>query len=81
MALLDPNWDVPPALPAENIVTVLGRYDQVTPYDSGIELLNAWGVPQENRFIWNRGHFSVPMTMIRRSAPLIAFCGKMDKLR
>ncbi len=73
MALLDPSWDLPPALPAENIVTVLGSYDHVTPYQSGLELLDTWGVPRRNRFVWKRGHFSVPMTMIRRTGPITSF--------
>ncbi|MEZ5660913.1 MAG: hypothetical protein R3E83_21090 [Burkholderiaceae bacterium] len=80
MTLLDPSWHSKPALPAENIITVLGRYDHVTPFDSGVELLDAWGVPQANRFIWKRGHFSVPMTMIRRPEPLHAFCDVLKRL-
>ena len=27
-------------------------------------------VPAENRFVWNRGHFSVPLSMARNGAPL-----------
>ena len=58
---------------ARNIVSVLGQYDHVTPFASGLELMDAWQVPAANRFIWKRGHFSVPMTMIRNNKPLHKF--------
>lgn len=73
MPLLDPDWNLPPVMPPQNIVSVLGSRDHVTPFESGLGLLNAWKVPQENRFIWRRGHFSVPMTMIRDTRPLKRF--------
>ncbi len=73
MPLLDPSWDLPPVMGPQNIVSVLGNRDQVTPFESGLGLLDAWKVPQENRFIWRRGHFSVPMTMIRDPGPLHRF--------
>lgn len=73
MPVLDPDWGIPPVMPPQNIVSVLGRYDHVTPFDSGHALLDAWQVPAENRFVWRRGHFSVPMTMIRDVRPLRRF--------
>ena len=73
LPILDPNWETPPVMLPENIVSVLGKRDYVTPYDSGLGLLDAWKVPDQNRFLWNRGHFSVPMTMIRDSRPLHRF--------
>ena len=73
LPILDPDWNRIPRMGAQNIVSVLGQYDHVTPFDSGIELLDAWGVPAENRFIWRRGHFSVPMTLIRNTEPLQRF--------
>ncbi len=79
--LLDPAWDVPPVVKPENIISILGKYDHVTPYESGIEILDAWGVPVENRFLWKRGHFSVPMTMIRNDEPLKAFVGVLNSLQ
>ena len=30
-------------------------------------------MPPENRFIWRRGHFSVPVAMLRNRAPLRRF--------
>lgn len=73
MPIMDPDWNTPPVMDPANIVSVLGCYDQVTPYDSGLGLLNAWKVPDQNRFIWRRGHFSVPMTMIRKTEPVRLF--------
>lgn len=80
LPILDPDWDQTPVVPAENIVSVLGRYDRVTPFESGLGLLDAWQVPQENRFIWQRGHFSVPMTIIRDTSPLLRFGEIMSRL-
>jgi len=71
LTLLDPVR--PPVMPPENIVSVIGSRDNVTPFQSGYELLNRWGLPEENKFVWKRGHFSVPMTMIRNHAPLRRF--------
>lgn len=79
MPVLDPSWDRPPVMPPQNIVSVLGKYDHVTPFDSGLGLLNAWSVPEPNRFIWRRGHFSVPMTMIRNTSPLNRFVDIMNR--
>ena len=73
ISLLNPDWESPPVMPARNIVSVLGRYDHVTPFDSGLGLMQNWQVPETNRFIWKRGHFSVPMTLIRNSDPLRRF--------
>jgi len=73
MPILNPVWDQPPVMDPANILSVLGKYDKITPFDSGIGLLDAWKVPQKNRFEWRRGHFSVPMTLIRDSRPLRRF--------
>ncbi len=70
MPLLDPDWDRMPVMNPDSIVSVLGSRDHVTPFESGLGLLDAWKVPLENRFIWRRGHFSVPMTMIRDTGPV-----------
>ena len=65
----------------ENIITVLGSRDTVTPYASGKALIDDWRVPAENRFIWRRGHFSVPLRMIRDDAPLIRLRDLLERLR
>jgi len=59
-----------PVVPPDRVVSVLGNRDNVTPFDSGEAMLNAWKVPAENRFVWRRGHFSVPLTMMRDHRPL-----------
>ena len=79
LGLLDPRGE-PPVAP-EKIVTLLGSRDTVTPFTSGLPLIRGWGVPAENTFVWNRGHFSVPMTLIRDQAPVRRFCEVVGKLR
>lgn len=76
--LLD-TLDVPVVAP-EHIVTVLGSYDDVTPFASGKSLIDDWRVPEQNRFIWPRGHFSVPIGMIRDHAPVMRFHEILSKL-
>jgi outer membrane protein insertion porin family len=41
-------------------------------------LIEEWRVPPENRFIWRRGHFSVPVAMLRNRAPLRRFKAVLD---
>jgi hypothetical protein len=69
--LLDPSQM--PAVVPEKIVTLLGNRDNVTPFESSLPLIKSWGVPEENTFVWNRGHFSVPMTLIRDQRPVQRF--------
>ena len=76
MPLLDPVGE--PVIPPENIVTVLGSRDHVTPFASARLLIEEWRVPPENRFIWRRGHFSVPVAMLRNRAPLRRFKAVLD---
>ena len=78
LPLLDPVG--PPVLDPANIVTVLGSRDDVTPFASGLALIDRWQVPEQNRFIWNRGHFTVPLTMMRDHAPLRCFKAVLDRL-
>jgi hypothetical protein len=60
-------------VPARRIVSVLGRRDGVLPFASGQSLVESWCVPEENVFILNRGHFSVPMSLIRDKRPVERF--------
>jgi pimeloyl-ACP methyl ester carboxylesterase len=78
LGLLDPARL--PALDPKRIVTVLGKRDRITPYASGLSLIDSWGVPDENRFVWDRGHFSMPLTMIRNPAPVARFREVMASL-
>ncbi|WP_210191849.1 hypothetical protein [Rhodomicrobium sp. R_RK_3] len=75
LALLAPSRG--PVTPPERIVTVLGKRDRVTPYASGADAIDRWHIPDANRFIWDRGHFSIPVTMMRDPAPLDRFCALM----
>lgn len=71
LALLNPART--PPIDRNRIVSVLGRFDRVTPFESGQALVRDWDLPHENVFILERGHFSVPMTLIRRPAALQRF--------
>jgi pimeloyl-ACP methyl ester carboxylesterase len=64
--------DAPTACPVapDRVVSIIGTRDTVLPYQSGRDQLSRWGVPQANIFEWDRGHFTVPATMIRTRAPL-----------
>lgn len=67
------NPPAQPGIDAANIVSVLGQYDQATPFAGGLELLERWQLPQENRFAWPQGHFSLPIALTRNDAPLRHF--------
>ncbi len=67
------NPENQPVMPPENIVSVLGSHDDVTPYESGKALLERWKIPEANRFTWRCGHFSVPLAMLRDHRPLTHF--------
>ena len=68
LSLLDAPVACP--VPPERVVSVIGRRDRVLPYRSGRDVLDAWRVPAANVFEWDRGHFTVPASMIRNPAPL-----------
>jgi pimeloyl-ACP methyl ester carboxylesterase len=68
LSLIDPR--VPPVVPAEKIVAVLGQRDRVTPFESGRTLVSKLGLPADNVFSWPLGHFSIPINMVRDNAPL-----------
>ncbi len=70
-AILDPKRK--PVMPSKRIVSVLGRRDVVTPYTGGRDLVERWCVPAENTFLLDRGHFSVPMTLLGDGAPVRRF--------
>lgn len=66
----------PPAEPCtgpENVVSVLGKHDTATPFAGGLELLQQWQVPEQNRFLWPQGHFSLPIALTRKDTPLRRF--------
>ncbi len=67
-------------VPGKNIVSVLGSRDRVTPFASGKALLDRWAVPEANRYIWWRGHFSIPTSLIHQPEPVHHFCEIMNAL-
>ena len=78
MRALDPPAQ--PSVDAANIVSILGEYDQATPFAGGLELIDRWQLPTENRFIWPQGHFSLPIALTRNDAPLRRFQQIVKKL-
>jgi hypothetical protein len=76
---LDPSDDAP--LAPERIVSVIGSRDRVTPFACAMPLVEAWRIPPENRFIWDRGHFSMPMTLVRNGRPVERFRAVMENSR
>ncbi|NOT71499.1 MAG: hypothetical protein HOP09_09525 [Hyphomicrobium sp.] len=79
LSLLQPAR--PLSLPASRIVSVLGRRDAVLPFESGRQLVESWCVPEHNCFVFDRGHFSVPMTLVRNDAPLKRFAEVMAAIQ
>lgn len=78
LSKLDPKGI--PCMPAENIVSVLGKQDRVTPYNSGKRLQELWNLPDNNRFTWNCGHFTVPLRMASHHEPLMQLKTILDRL-
>jgi hypothetical protein len=64
----------------EHIVTVCGTEDTVTPIHSALAQMDAWNVPQENRFTYKRGHFSIPLGMINNDEPLLRFAAVIKEI-
>ena len=62
-----------PGLAPEQVVMVLGEADTITPYGGGLALAERWGVPQANRFISPRGHFTAYFGVAGEPAPLRHF--------
>lgn len=71
LALLEPARA--PVVPASRIVSVLGRRDVVLPFASGQRLIEEWCLPEDNVFVMDRGHFSVPMSLIRDTRAIERF--------
>ncbi|MCP4392512.1 MAG: alpha/beta hydrolase family protein [Gammaproteobacteria bacterium] len=69
-----------PSIDAGNVVSILGEYDQAMPFAGGLELIDRWQLPAENRFIWPQGHFSLPIALTRSDVPLRRFQQIVKKL-
>lgn len=70
----------PACIKGENIVTVCGSKDKVTPIATALKQMDAWNVPAENRFCYPRGHFSIPLGMIYDNEPLLRFAAVIRKI-
>ncbi|HET6224541.1 MAG TPA: hypothetical protein VFE11_20360 [Dongiaceae bacterium] len=66
--LADPVGD--PPLAREDIIMILGRTDDVTPFPQGLALARRWRIPAENLFLSQAGHFSAALELVRDQAPL-----------
>ena len=66
--LLDPSDET--GLDPADMVAVLGRTDDVVPYQAGLDLMARWQVPDDNVFHWKGGHFSASMSILRDQGPL-----------
>ncbi len=60
-----------PCVPADRVISVTGSHDIVTRQEWAYHQMDHWQVPQANRFSYRRGHFSVPLGMIRDTQPLL----------
>ena len=78
MDLVDPHGA--PAVDPARVVVILGSRDRVTPFHSGLKLVEDWGVPAENVFIWPLGHFSIPLRMMRDASALDRFKSVLSAL-
>jgi hypothetical protein len=67
-SMTDPGLVAP--LSPSNIIMVLGRADTVTPCVRGASLAEHWNLPGRNLFLYDRGHFTVPIGMFRDTEPL-----------
>lgn len=74
---LDPR--AKPCVPGHNIVSVTGLRDNVTPALSASNQMDYWDVPTENRFTYNRGHFTIPLGIINDTAPLEKLAGILHR--
>jgi len=70
----------PTCIRGENIVTVYGTEDTVTPITTALSQMDDWSVPQENRFCYKRGHFSIPLGMINDDTPLLRFAAVIKNI-
>jgi hypothetical protein len=75
--LVDPVGQ--PAIDPADIVMVLGMRDDVTPYARGAAMAERWGVPADNLFRRDQGHFSVPVGLMSDPEPLTRLVARLRK--
>jgi len=71
----------PVCVEGRNIVTVCGTRDTVTPIEAALTQMDAWQVPEKNRFCYKRGHFSIPLGMINDDEPLRRFAAVVRQIK
>jgi hypothetical protein len=67
-------------MPGEHIISVLGDRDTVTPGTLVHGQLDYWEVPDENRYHYDRGHFTIPLGMINDDTALKAFAKMLQQI-
>jgi hypothetical protein len=77
--LLEPQES--PVMPPESVVMLIGTSDTVTPGAGGVALARRWGLPAENLFLRERGHFSVALGLERDAAPLTRLAAILHERR
>ena len=75
--LIEPIGDMP--ISSDNIISILGKTDIITPFAEGVKLLDDWKVPQSNRFYWDMGHFGVPLMLLINKEPIKLFLKRMSR--
>jgi hypothetical protein len=73
--------DAAPVMAPEDIVVVLGKRDNVTPYPRGAAMVARWGVPDQNLFRRELGHFSVPLGLLGDRGPLLRLVERLKGAR
>jgi hypothetical protein len=67
LPLVNPRAEI--GVPPERIVSVLGERDELLPFSDGQAIVDAWGLPDENRFTLPQGHFGLPLGILRDPRP------------
>ena len=69
-----------PCIRGDRIVSVCGSKDRVTPMRTALIQMDDWDVPQENRFTYKRGHFSIPLGLINNDEALVKFASILKEI-
>lgn len=77
LACIDPPTT--PCMPGNKVISVYGTKDKITPIKTARQQMDAWHVPMENRFEYNRGHFTIPLGMVNDRAPLLRLADILQK--
>jgi hypothetical protein len=77
-ALLEPRGE--PALDPQNLIALIGRYDRITPYAHGREMMTRWQLPKPNLFIRPQGHFGLALGLVRDPAPMLRLAEVLHRL-